>query len=118
MPKILFFLPPKVNYLMSTSHLSMENHRQDHEKGKSVWVWMAWKWGNYKKNAVMCSGEASVVDSVCDCTEHLVDGNNKDAKYIIKFFQEYVEELDSSHMYTASFLWHSKCTKSRSNSLH
>ncbi len=41
--------------------------------------------------------------SVCDCTVYLVDGNKKDAEYIMKSFQEKVEVGDTSHMYTDCF---------------
>ncbi len=38
--------------------------------------------------------------SVCDCTDHMVNGNKKDAGSIMKFFQEKVEERDKSLIYT------------------
>ncbi len=39
---------------------------------------------------VICGGEAPVVGSMCGCKERIVDGNKKDAKYIMKFFKEKV----------------------------
>ncbi len=52
---------------------------------------------------VMCGGESPVVVSVCDCMDHMVDGNKKGAEYIMKLFQEKVEERDKSHMHTDCF---------------
>ncbi len=35
---------------------------------------------------VLCRGEAPVVVSVCDCTDHMIDRKKKDAKYRGKIF--------------------------------
>ncbi len=46
------------------------------------------------KMLVMCSGDAPVVVSVCDCTDHMVAGKKEDTEYIRKFFQKKVDEWD------------------------
>ncbi len=50
-------------------------------------------------------GVAPVVVSVCDCTDHMVDGKKKGVEYIMKFFQENLEEWYESHMYTDCFFF-------------
>ncbi len=52
---------------------------------------------------VLCGGEAPVVVSVCDCTDHMVDGKKKDAEFIGIFFKDKAEEWDPSHHYTDCF---------------
>ncbi len=55
---------------------------------------------------VMCGGEAPVVVSICDCTDHMVAGKKKDAEYIMNFFQRKVDEWDESRMYTDCFFFY------------
>ncbi len=54
---------------------------------------------------VMCSGDAPVVVSVCDCTDHMVAGKKEDTEYIRKFFQKKVDEWDEVWMYTDYFFF-------------
>ncbi len=48
---------------------------------------------------IMCGEETPMVVSVCECTDHMVDGNKKDADYVMILFQEKVEEWDTSHIF-------------------
>lgn len=40
---------------------------------------------------VMCGQKAPVVVSACDCIVHMVDRKEKEAEYLMNFFQEKVE---------------------------
>ncbi len=46
-----------------------------------------------------------MVISICDCTDHLVEGGKKDAKFIMNFFKTTVHEFDLSKVYTDSFFF-------------
>ncbi len=48
---------------------------------------------------VMCGGEAPVVESVYDCTDHMVETKKEDVEYIIKYFKKMVEKWDQSQIY-------------------
>ncbi len=54
---------------------------------------------------VVYGEEAPVVVSVCDCTDHVIDGKKKDAKFIGKFFKDKVEQWDPSHCYIDYFFF-------------
>lgn len=54
---------------------------------------------------VLCEREAPVVISICNCTNHIIDGKKKDAEYIRKFFKDKVEEWDPSNCLTDCFFF-------------
>ncbi len=43
---------------------------------------------------VMCGDADPVVMSICDCTNHMLEGGKKDATYIAEMIQEKVNEFD------------------------
>ena len=45
---------------------------------------------------VMCGDKPPAVLSICDCTDHMVEGGKKDAKFIMNFFKSKVDEFDLS----------------------
>ncbi len=53
----------------------------------------------------MCGDKPPVVISICDCTDHMVDGGKKDAEYIMNFFKTKVDEFDPTKVYTDSFFF-------------
>ena len=43
--------------------------------------------------------------SICDCTDHMVEGGKKDAEFIMNFFKTKVDEFDLSKVYSDSFFF-------------
>ncbi len=41
--------------------------------------------------------------SICDCTEHMVNGRGKDVEFIMNFFKEKVENFNSGKQHTECF---------------
>ncbi len=54
---------------------------------------------------VMCRDKPPAVISICDCTDHMVDGGKKDAKFIMNLFISKVDEFDPTKVYTDSFFF-------------
>ena len=54
---------------------------------------------------VMCGDKPPAVISICDCTDHMVEGGKKDAEFIMNFFKEKVDEFDPSKVHTDSFFF-------------
>ncbi len=51
---------------------------------------------------VMCSDKQPVI-SICDCTNHMVDGGKKDAEFIMNVFKTKIEKFEITKVYTDSF---------------
>ncbi len=52
---------------------------------------------------ILCGTELLVIVSICDFTGHMVDGWKKDTEFIMNFFKENVEEVDSAIQHTDCF---------------
>ncbi len=57
------------------------------------------------KMLVMCGDKQPAVVSICDCTNHMVDGGKNDAEFIMIFFKTKVDEFEPTKVYTDSFFF-------------
>ncbi len=54
---------------------------------------------------VMCGDVNPVVVSICDCTNHMSEGGEKDATNIAEMFKEKVNEFDPDGKHTDVFFF-------------
>ncbi len=54
---------------------------------------------------VMCVDVNPVVVSICDCTNHMSEGGQKDSTYMAEMFQEMVNEFDPKDRHTDVFVF-------------
>ncbi len=54
---------------------------------------------------VMCGNKPPAVISICNCTDHMVEGGKKDTEFIMNLKKKKVDESDPSKVYSNSFFF-------------